>query len=147
MPATSASSASYVRFSDKLTDGMNDISKIIQDNKQTMDSIQEIGIEMTTTIAAIGGAVIKYVKMIDGFLDTVVPLIEKVPFIDKKIVNFAQDAQKLSQTILDACNNSEKVAGDVNSALTKGDVGKLKGYAGDLKNLSKGLQGVAARIK
>jgi hypothetical protein len=144
-PTTKA--GNYVKFSDKLSEGLNDINRIIQDNKQTMDSIQEIGIEMTTAIASIGSVAVKYVRMIDGFLDTVVPLIEKVPFIDDKLLKFAKEAQSLAQSILDACTNSEKIAGDVHGALTSGDVGKLQGYKGDLQNLSKGLQSVVARIK
>lgn len=146
-PPSSTTSASYVRFSDKLTSGLNDITRIIQDNKQTLDSIQEIGIELTNTIATLSGAAIKYVKMIDWFLDTIVPVIEKVPFLDAKIVAAAKNAQNLAQTILDNSTNAQKVAGDVRNSLATADVAKLKTYSGDLKNLSKTLQGVAEKIK
>lgn len=146
-PPSSTAGASYVRFSDKLTSGLNDITRIIQDNKQTLDSIQEIGIELTNTIATLSGAAIKYVKMIDWFLDTIVPVIEKVPFLDAKIVTAAKNAQNLAQTILDNSTNAQKVAGDVRNSLSTADVAKLKTYSGDLKNLSKTLQSVAEKIK
>ncbi len=145
--APSKAGVNYVRFSDKLTDGLNDITRIIEDNKQTLDSIQEIGIELTHAIATLGETAVKYVRMIDSFLDTVVPLIEKVPFIDGKILKFAKDAQALAQSILDNSTNAQKVATNVRGALTTADVGQLKGYTGELKQLSKTLQTVVAKIK
>ncbi len=143
----SSASASYVRFSDKLTAGLNDITRVIQENKQTLDTIQEVGIELTNAIATLSGAAIKYVKMIDWFLDTIVPVIEKVPFLDAKIINAAKNAQSLAQSILDNSTNAQKVAEDVRTSLASADVARLRGYSGNLKDLAKALQGVAEKIK
>ena len=147
MPTTAPTPVKYVKFSDKLAQGLNDITRIIQENKQTLDTVQEIGLELTNAIASLETVAVKYVRMIDGFLDKVVPLIRSVPFIDQKIVNFAKEAQTLAQTILDACTKSEKIIGDVHTSLTTADVSKLKAHTGSLQNLSKALQGAVAKIK
>lgn len=144
---TPAGTAGYVRFSDKLTSGLNEVTRTIQENKQTLDSIQEIGIELTNTIATLGETAIKYIKMIDSFLDTVVPLIEALPFKDSKIVKFAQNARGLAQSVLDNTTQAQKVAGNVRNSLTRADVNALKGQTNDLQQLSKSLQGVVAKLK
>ncbi|MGQ9832535.1 MAG: hypothetical protein ACUVRJ_01845 [Candidatus Villigracilaceae bacterium] len=102
---------------------------------------------MSPAVATLSSAAIKYVKMIDWFLDTVVPVIEKVPFLDAKIINAAKNAQNLSQFILDNSTNAQKVAEDVRTSLTTADVSRLQGYSGDLRNLAKTLQSVAEKIK
>lgn len=139
--------AGYVHFSEKLTAGLNDITRVIQENKQTLDTIQEVGIELTNTVATLSSAAIKYVRMIDQFLDTVVPIIEKVPFLDAKIINAAKNAQNLAQSILDNSTNAQKVAEDMRISLATADVSRLQRYSGDLRNLAKTLQGVAEKIK
>lgn len=139
--------AAYVHFSDKLTAGLNDITRVIQENKQTLDTIQEVGIDLTNAVATLSSAAIKYVRMIDQFLDTVVPIIEKVPFLDAKIINAAKSAQNLAQSILDNSTNAQKVAEDVRTSLAAADVSRLQRYSGDLRNLAKTLQGVAEKIK
>lgn len=143
----SSAVASYVHFSDKLTAGLNDITRVIQENKQTLDTIQEVGIDLTNAVATLSSAAIKYVRMIDQFLDTVVPIIEKVPFLDAKIINAAKSAQNLAQSILDNSTNAQKVAEDVRTSLAAADVSRLQRYSGDLRNLAKTLQSVAEKIK
>lgn len=143
----SSAGAGYVHFSDKLTAGLNDITRVIQENKQTLDTIQEVGIDLTNAVATLSSAAIKYVRMIDQFLDTVVPIIEKVPFLDAKIINAAKNAQNLAQSILDNSTNVQKVAEDVRTSLAAADVSRLQRYSGDLRNLAKTLQGVAEKIK
>ena len=137
----------YVRFSDKLTAGLNDINRIIAENKQTLDAVQDIGLELTNTVAAFEQAAVKYIRMIDGFLVNAAPLIKNIPFVPKNIVALATQAQTLAQQVLDACTGAEKIIGDVQYSLTNADVTKLKAHTGDLQKLSKNLQAAAAKIK
>ena len=44
---------SYVKFSDKLTGSINDIVKIIEQHKEMIDSIQEIALELTSSIGSL----------------------------------------------------------------------------------------------
>lgn len=139
--------AKYVRFSDKLTAGLNDINKIIQENKQTLDAVQDIGLELTNTVSAFEQAAVRYIKMIDGFFDTVVPVLKNIPLIPANIVALASEAQTLAQSVLDACTGAEKIIADVQFSLNNADVTKLKAHTGDLQNLSKNLQAAVAKLK
>ena len=42
-----ASTVSYTKFSDKLTDSLNDINRMINENKEMIDSIQEVALGLT----------------------------------------------------------------------------------------------------
>ena len=48
-----AKPVSYVKFSDKLTDSLNDIGRMIQDHKNMIDTIQEIALELTNSIGSL----------------------------------------------------------------------------------------------
>jgi len=145
--ATRNAPGGYVRFSDKLTQGLTDVQRLIQENRETIDTIQEIGLQLTSAIAALQSVALKYATIIDAFLDKIVPLIEKVPFIDAKIVAIAKNAQSMAQTVVDSCNNTNVVVTDVRTALTTADVGRLQAHKGDLQKLSKGLEAAVARLK
>ena len=122
-------------------------TRILQENKQTLDAVQDIGLELANTVAAFERVAVKYICTIDGFFDSVAPLMQNVPLIPKNILKLAADAQGLAQTVLDACTGAEKVIADVQSALTNADVAKLKAHTGDLQKLSKSLPGAVAKIK
>lgn len=49
--AGAAQPANFVKFSDKLTDSVNDIAKIIEQHKEMIDTIQEVAIELTSSIS------------------------------------------------------------------------------------------------
>jgi hypothetical protein len=98
-------------------------------------------------MAAFEQAAVKYIRMIDGFLDSVVPLMQNIPLIPKNIVKLATDAQALAQQVLDFCTGAEKIIRDVQYSLTNADVTRLKAHTGDLQKLSKSLQSAAAKIK
>ena len=54
------SSKSYVRFSDTLTDSLTDISKMINEHKDMIDSIQDVALELTTVIGTLHTVTVKY---------------------------------------------------------------------------------------
>src|SRR5258706_271913 len=48
-----SSAGTYVRFSDQLTNSITDITRIIEQHKSMIDSIQEVALELTTSIGTL----------------------------------------------------------------------------------------------
>jgi hypothetical protein len=51
MPAVVKSALQYTPFSRKLTGSIDQISKTIQENAKVLDMIQEVALELTTSIS------------------------------------------------------------------------------------------------
>jgi hypothetical protein len=133
---------SYVRFSDKLAGSLEDIGRIIEENKQTMDSIQDIALELTRVAGVLESTASRYAGMVDGLLDTAVPLLRNIPLVPPRTMELITDLQELADTILDVCTSADKVITDVGDGLMKADVGKINAHTGDLQKMTKSLQRV-----
>jgi hypothetical protein len=71
--ASTAKPVSYVKFSDKLTDSLNDIGRMIQDHKNMIDTIQEIALELTNSIGSLHTLTVKYAGIANNILDGLLP--------------------------------------------------------------------------
>jgi hypothetical protein len=132
-------SQSYVRFSDTLTDSLNDISKMINEHKDMIDSIQDVALELTTTIGTLHTVTVKYAGKANQILDVLLPIIQGLPIIPKKVTNLLVDLEKWTQKIIDNDKHTSTTINDVRSGLHSGDISKLKGHTGDLKKVTKTL--------
>lgn len=135
MPAST-----YVHFSDKLTDSLMNINKVINDNKGTLDSIQDMAIELTRAIRSLQAVVMKYISLADKILDAIVPVMEGLPIIPAKVKEFAKDAQALSQKISEASLMAQRVLPAVEAGLTTADMTKLKASTSQVAGLTRTLQ-------
>jgi hypothetical protein len=130
----------YVHFSDKMTDALMNINNVIEDNKSTLDSIQDMAVELTRAIRALQAVVMKYIGMADDILETVVPIMEGLPIFPQRVKEFAKDALVLAKKIAAASELAEKVLPGVEAGLTTADVTRLQASTGDVANLTKALQ-------
>jgi hypothetical protein len=137
---TNAQSTIYVHFSDKMTESLMNINKVIQDNKATLDSIQDMAVELTRAIRSMESAAIKYIRMADKVLETIVPLLKGLPIVGKEVLEFATAAQALAEKIVSACEMAKKVLPGVEAGLTTADMVKLKTSTGDVQQLTRSLQ-------
>jgi len=120
-------------------------SQLIRENKETIDAVQEIAIELTRMTSALQSLTFKHIKQVGRILDAVVPLLARIPAIAEKMDKVGlKDAQNISKMIVDASTKTETVIHDVESALVNADIKKLKGYANDLKAVTKSLRGALA---
>ncbi len=133
---------SYVHFSDKMTESLMNINKVINDNKSTLDSIQDMAVELTRAIRSLQAVVMKYVDLADDILGTIVPLMEGLPIVPDKVKGFAKDALALSKKINEACQMAEKVLPGVETGLTTADMSKLQASTGQVASLTKSLQAI-----
>jgi methyl-accepting chemotaxis protein len=130
----------YVHFSDRMTDSLMNINKVINDNKSTLDSIQDMAVELTRAIRSLQTVVNKYVNMADNILDTIVPIMEGLPIVPDTIKEFAKDALALSKKIIATSELAEKVLPGVEAGLTTADMSKLQASTGQVTSLTKALQ-------
>jgi len=138
----SAQPASFVKFSDKLTDSINDITKIIEQNKEMIDSIQEIAIELTSSIGSLHTLTVKYARIANQILDVLLPILKNLPVVPKNVMALLVNLESMTQKIIDNETSTAKTITDVRSGLNTGDVNKIRGHADQLKNVTRTITGM-----
>lgn len=134
--------ASYVKFSDKLTDSLNDITKMIQEHKSMIDSIQEIALELTNSIGTLHTLTVKYAGTANKILDALLPIVNGLPIIPKNIVEMLVNLESMTQKIIDNNAKTATTISEVQSGLKTGDVNKIKGHTSELQNLTRALSSI-----
>jgi hypothetical protein len=134
-----AKPVSFVKFSDKLTDSINDITRIIEQNKVMIDSIQEIALELTNSIGSLHTLTIKYARTANQILDVLLPILKNVPIIPKDVMQLLENLESMTQKIIDSEAATAKTITEVRTGLKTGDVSKLNGHADELKAMTKTL--------
>ncbi len=138
-PAKPAGSVSIVKFSDQLTNSITDVAKIIEQHKGMIDSIQEIALELTTSIGTLHTLTVKYAKTANAILDTLLPILKNLPLIPKNVMQMLVNLEVTTQKIIDNEVATSKTIIDVSAGLRTGDVNKIKGHAGQLQAVTKTL--------
>ena len=133
-------SAQYVHFSDKMTGALMNINKVIDENKDTLDSIQDMAVQLTRTVRLLRAVVMKYVDAVNNILETIVPIMEKFPIFPDKMEAFARDALELTEKISKASDLAEKVLPGVEASLTTADISGLQASSGEVAQLTRALQ-------
>ena len=132
----------YVKFSDKLTASITDIAKIIEQHKEMIDSIQEVAIELTSSIGSLHALTVKYARTANQILDVLLPILKNLPIIPKNVMQLLVNLESLTQKIIDNEKVTAKTIIDVNSGLKTGDANKLKAHAGQLKEVTKTISAI-----
>ena len=140
--AVAAKPVSYVKFSDKLTDSLNDISIMIQDHKNMIDTIQEVALELTNSIGSLHTLTVKYAGIANSILDGLLPIARGLPIIPKNILQMLINLESITQKIIDNQAQTSKTITDVQSGLKTGDVNKIKSHAGELQNVTRTLTAI-----
>ncbi|MBV6394634.1 MAG: hypothetical protein HFACDABA_00200 [Anaerolineales bacterium] len=146
-PTAKASPASskpvtYTRFSSKLTGSLDQISKMVEDNAKMIDSIQEVALELTTSIGALHTLTVKYAGIANAILDTLLPIVKSLPLIPKNVTAMLVNLESITQKIIDNQASTGRTISDVNTGLRTGDVAKLQAHAGQLQGLTKSLTAI-----
>jgi hypothetical protein len=140
--AATAKAGSIVKFSDQLTGSLNDITKMINEHKVMIDSIQEIALELTNSIGTLHTLTVKYAGIANGILDALLPIVKGLPIIPKNIVDMLINLESITQKIIDTNTTTSKTITDVQSGLRTGDMNKIKGHAGALQNVTRNLTAI-----
>lgn len=137
-----AKTASYTRFSDSLTDSLNDITRMINEHKNMIDTVQEVAIELTDAMGTLHTLTVKYAGIANTILDSLLPIVKGLPIIPKKVTNLLVTLEALTQKVIDNSKSTSKAITDVNTGLKTGDVNKLKGHTNQLKSVTKTLTSI-----
>jgi len=140
--STSAGQVSYVKFSDKLTDSLNDIGRMIQEHKDMIDAIQEVALELTNSIGSLHTLTVKYAGIANSILDVLLPIVKNLPIIPKNIIDMLVNLESMTQKIIDNQTSTAKTITDVQGGLRSGDVSKIKGHAGELQAVTRAITGI-----
>ncbi len=133
---------SYVKFSDKLTDSLNDIGRMIQDHKDMIDAIQEVALELTGSMSTLHTLTVKYAGKANQILDVLLPILKSIPVVPKNVTSLLTELEKYTQNIIDNAAKTSRTITDVHGGLQTGDVSKLKVHAGELKNVTSALTSI-----
>jgi hypothetical protein len=137
-----AKPASMVKFSDKLTDSLTDITKMIDEHKTMIDSIQDIALELTNSIGTLHTLTVKYAGIANNILDGLLPIAKGLPIIPRNILDMLINLESITQKIIDSNAQTSRTISDVQTGLKTGDVNKIKGHAGELQNVTKALTAI-----
>lgn len=132
----------YTRFSAKLTGSLDQINKMIQENAQMIDLIQEVALELTNSIGSLHALTVKYAGIANGILDVLLPILRGVPIVPKNLMSMLTNLESLTQKIIDNQASTSQTITDVQAGLTTGDVSKLRGHAGALQELTRSLRAI-----
>lgn len=141
-PAAPVTRDDRVHFSDKMTGALMNISRVIDDNKSTLDSIQDMAIELTRAIQSLRVVVMRYVGLADNLLETIVPVLDRLPVVPGRIKDLARDALELSNKITAASELAEKILPGVERSLMTADIGGLQTSTADVGQLTRALQDI-----
>jgi len=129
----------YMKFSDKLTESLDDITRMINEHKSMIDSIQEIALELTSTIGTLNTLTVKYAGKANEILDILLPIIKKIPLIPDRVEDLLVQMEEWTQKIIDNDEATTKTIADVQVSLRTGDVSKLQDHTGDLQKVTRAL--------
>jgi hypothetical protein len=130
------------KFSDKLTDSLQDITRMIEEHKSMIDSIQEVALELTNSIGTLHTLTVKYAGIANGILDGLLPIAKGLPIIPKNILDMLINLESVTQKIIDSKAQTAKTIVDVQTGLRTGDVTKIQGHAGELQNVTRALTAI-----
>jgi hypothetical protein len=131
-----------VKFSDKLTDSLTDITKMIDEHKTMIDSIQDIALELTNSIGTLHTLTVKYAGIANNILDGLLPIAKSLPIIPKNILDMLIKLESMTQKIIDSNTQTARTISDVQVGLKTGDVNKIKSHAGELQNVTRALTAI-----
>jgi hypothetical protein len=137
-----ANTASAVKFSDKLTDSLHDITSMIEEHKSMIDSIQDVALELTNSIGTLHTLTVKYAGIANKILDGLLPIAKGLPIIPRNILDMLINLESITQQIIDNNATTAKTISDVQIGLRTGDVNRIKGHAGELQNVTRQLTAI-----
>ncbi len=137
--AAGARPVSYVKFSEKLTGSLNDITRMINEHKVMIDSIQEVALELTASIGTLHALTVKYATTANSILDALLPLLRGLPIVPKNVMALLTNLESITQKIIDNKTSTTKTIYDVQAGLRTGDVNKIRGHAGQLQVVTRTL--------
>jgi len=114
----------------------------MQENAKVIDMIQEVALELTTSISTMHALTVKYAGIANAILDGLLPIVRGLPIIPKKVMEILVNLEGATQKIIDNQAETTRTINDVKVGLTTGDVTILQGLNDELQALTKTLTSI-----
>lgn len=132
----------YVRFSDKLTDSLDDITGMINKHKGMIDAIQDVGIHLTDAFGTLHTLTVKYAGVVNSVLDALLPWLKRIPLVPPQMLTTATRMEAITQQIIDNGPSTARAIIAVNTGLKQGDVIGLRDQSVELEKVTKTLAAI-----
>ncbi len=108
-------------------------SRAISDNKEAIDAVQDISIQLTKLVSAAQAYSFKNIDKINSALTLAIPALQKIPFVKEKVSEYGlEDVSLVSSTIVDNSDRIEKAVNEIEDALINADHERLREYSDEL---------------
>jgi hypothetical protein len=115
---------------------------MINEHKGMIDTIQEVALELTTSIGTLHTLTVKYAGIANNILDALLPIVRSLPIIPKNVTDLLVNLEAMPQKIIDSSGSTSKTITNVQAGLKTGDVNRIKGHTGELQALTKSLTAI-----
>ncbi len=134
------SSQEYVPLSTQLTNSLEQITQVIEANREIIDTIQQLSLQLTDVFGNLHTLTLKYAAVVNRVLDAMLPVIDKLPFVSDKVMDLLRDMERITQEIIDSGEKTARIITDIDSGLRQGDMSRLQKHRGSLQALTRQLQ-------
>jgi hypothetical protein len=115
---------------------------MIQEHKTMIDTIQEVVLELTNSIGTLHMLTVKYAGIANSILDSLLPIVRKLPIIPKNVITMLTNLEIITQKIIDSRVTTAKTISDVQSGLRTGGVNRIKGHSGELQKVTRTITAI-----
>jgi hypothetical protein len=110
--------------------------KVLIDNKETIDTIQDISLELIKMVNTLQSYCFKNIGKIDEALQRLIPVLSSFPLLGDKLKDYGlSNLSVISTTIVENTDKVEKVVSDLEEAILTADSKKLNQYSKELSSL------------
>lgn len=121
--------------------GNNEVKKSVANNKEAIDAVQDISIQLTRLTSAIQAYSFKNINQLNQVLGVAIPKLKAVPFLGEKLTDYGlDDAHGISAAIVEKSDSIEKLIHEIENALVNADHKKLKEFSGELATCVAGIK-------
>ncbi|HLA64594.1 MAG TPA: hypothetical protein VK610_09225 [Rhodothermales bacterium] len=121
--------------------------RTLRENKETIDSLQELGLELTGVANSAQLFAIRYIEQISDVIAKSLPVLMIIPGVGSKVKELGLDrVPQLTRLVVESSDNAERVIQDTERALRTADFSVLRQYAESLRGAKRGLRGAIAGI-
>ncbi len=108
-------------------------TKALKDNKEAIDAVQDISIELTKLVNTIQSYSFKNIEKINETLKTAIPVLKSIPLVEDIIEKYRLgDESLISQVIVDNTTKIETIVKKVENSLINADHERLRTYSKEL---------------
>jgi uncharacterized protein Yka (UPF0111/DUF47 family) len=111
-------------------------SKAISDNKEAIDAVQDIAIQLTQLTSTAQSYSFKNLEMVNRVLNAASPVLKSIPGLGDKVSQYGlDDVTTISKNIVENSERIETAVKEIENALINADHRKLREYAHELSEI------------